>query len=271
MLDQRGLHIAPKTSGDPAAAEPVWMQIMVETRSAVVAEPHLADFFKESVLRHTSFEKALGNLLALRLSSQTVSTRVLGDILASVYDEQPGIGALARADLCAVCERDPATHRYLQPFLYYKGFLALQAHRIAHALWQGRRIDIASFIQMRSSEHFGVDIHPAARIGQGLMMDHAHGIVIGETAEIGTDVTLLHAVTLGGTGKMAGDRHPKIGDRVVIGAGATVLGNITVGTNARVAAGSVVLRSVPPGATVAGVPARIVGAEIPGLVDGGGI
>ena len=156
-------------------------------------------------------------------------------------------------------ERDPASHRLMQPMLFFKGFQALQAYRIGHWLWNNGRIDMAYFVQMRCSEVFGVDIHPAARIGTGVMIDHAHSIVIGETAVVGNDVSMLHSVTLGGTGKEDGDRHPKIGDGVMIGAGAKVLGNIRVGHSSRIAAGSVVLADVPPCKTVAGVPARIVG------------
>jgi serine O-acetyltransferase len=159
----------------------------------------------------------------------------------------------------AVYDRDPACHRFLQPLLYFKGFQAIQAYRVGHWMWGRGRKDIAYFIQMRVSEVFGIDIHPAARIGKGIMIDHAHSIVIGETAVVGDNVSMLHSVTLGGTGKETEDRHPKIGDGVLIGAGAKVLGNIRVGNCSRIAAGSVVLEEVPPCKTVAGVPARIVG------------
>jgi serine O-acetyltransferase len=159
----------------------------------------------------------------------------------------------------AVYERDPACHRFLQPILFFKGYQAVQAYRIGHWLWQAGRIDLSYFVQMRVSEVFGVDIHPAARVGKGIMIDHAHSIVIGETAVVGDNVSMLHSVTLGGTGKEDGDRHPKIGDGVLIGAGAKVLGNIHVGHCSRIAAGSVVLEDVPPNSTVAGVPARVVG------------
>ncbi|MEL7173999.1 MAG: serine O-acetyltransferase, partial [Pseudomonadota bacterium] len=169
------------------------------------------------------------------------------------------IGEAARADIMAVYERDPACERVLQPLLYFKGFLAIQCQRVAHHLWNNARRDVALYIQMRVSEMFSIDAHPAARIGKGLMIDHAHSIVIGETAVIGDDVSMLHGVTLGGTGKEGGDRHPKIADGVLIGAGAKVLGNITVGKCSRVAAGSVVLKAVPANTTVAGVPAKVVG------------
>ena len=165
----------------------------------------------------------------------------------------------ARADLVAVYERDPACHRMLQPIMYFKGYQAVQAYRIGHHLWKTGNLDLAYFVQMRVSEIFGIDIHPAARLGRGIMIDHAHSIVIGETAVVGDNVSMLHSVTLGGTGKEEEDRHPKIGDGVLIGAGAKVLGNIRVGNCSRIAAGSVVLHEVPPCKTVAGVPARIVG------------
>ena len=162
-------------------------------------------------------------------------------------------------DLVAIYERDPACHRLLQPILYFKGYQAVQAYRVSHYLWTHGQRDLAYFFQMRCSEVFGVDIHPAARIGKGIMIDHAHSIVIGETAVVGDNVSMLHSVTLGGTGKEDDDRHPKIGDGVLIGAGAKVLGNISVGHCSRIAAGSVVLHDVPPKSTVAGVPAKVVG------------
>ena len=170
-----------------------------------------------------------------------------------------GIHDAVRADLQAVEERDSACHELYVPFLYFKGFHALQAYRVAHWLWKQGRRAMARFLQMRSSEVFGVDIHPAARIGKGIMIDHAHSIVIGETAVVGDNVSMLHSVTLGGTGKEEEDRHPKIGDGVLIGAGAKVLGNITVGNCSRIAAGSVVLHDIAPCKTVAGVPAKVVG------------
>ena len=188
-----------------------------------------------------------------------MSEQILREIADDAFGRAPELAQAAMADLLAVYERDPATHRLMQPILFFKGFQALQAYRIGHWLWQQGRSDMAYFVQMRCSEVFGVDIHPAARIGIGVMIDHAHSIVIGETAVVGNDVSMLHSVTLGGTGKEDGDRHPKIGNGVMIGAGAKVLGNIHVGHHSRIAAGSVVLSDVPPCKTVAGVPARIVG------------
>jgi serine O-acetyltransferase len=184
---------------------------------------------------------------------------LLREIAEEAYGTDGSLLEMARADLAAVVERDPACHRFIQPLLYFKGYQALQAHRLSHWLWTQDRFDLAYFIQMRVSEIFGLDIHPAARLGQGLLIDHAHALVIGETAVVGNNVSLLHGVTLGGTGKAEGDRHPKIEDGVMIGAGAKVLGNIRVGHCCRIAAGSVVLTDIPPCKTVAGVPAKVVG------------
>jgi serine O-acetyltransferase len=195
----------------------------------------------------------------MKLASGEMSEQILREIADRAFEADPELGAAARSDLMAVFERDPACHRFLQPLLFFKGYQAVQAYRVGHWLWKSGGTDLAYFVQMRVSEVFGVDIHPAARIGKGIMIDHAHSIVIGETAVVGDNVSMLHSVTLGGTGKEDGDRHPKIGDGVLIGAGAKVLGNITVGRCSRIAAGSVVLEDVPPNSTVAGVPARVVG------------
>ncbi len=184
---------------------------------------------------------------------------VVREMVEEAYNNDASLIKAARADLVAIYERDPACHRLLQPILYFKGYQAVQAYRVGHYLWTKGQYDLAYFVQMRVSEIFGVDIHPAAKIGKGIMIDHAHSVVIGETAVVGDNVSMLHSVTLGGTGKEEQDRHPKIGDGVLIGAGAKVLGNITVGHCSRIAAGSVVLEAVPPCKTVAGIPARVVG------------
>lgn len=239
--------------------DPVWSRIEEEAREAVRQEPLLGGLIHSSVLHHPTMERALAYRFSLKLASGEMSEQILREIADEAYAEAPEIGQAARADIVAVYDRDPACHRFLQPMLYFKGFQALQAYRVAHWLWSIGRRDMAYFIQMRVSEVFGVDIHPAARIGRGIMIDHAHSIVIGETAVVGDNVSMLHSVTLGGTGKQDGDRHPKIGDGVLIGAGAKVLGNITVGRCSRIAAGSVVLKDVPPCTTVAGVPAKVVG------------
>lgn len=182
----------------------------------------------------------------------------LREIADEAYRDDPRLVTVAEADLKAVFERDPACKGYLQPFLFFKGFLALQTQRVAHWLWREGRETLAFYLQSRSSEIFQVDIHPATRIGSGVFVDHGTGIVIGETAVIGDDVSMLQGVTLGGTGAEQGDRHPKIGKGVLLGAGAKVLGNIVIGDYAKIASGSVVLKPVPPGCTAAGVPARLV-------------
>ena len=242
-----------------ANRDAIWAQIRDEAARAVHDEPLLGALIHAGLLHHSTFEAALAYRFSLKLASGEMSEQILREIADEAYASDPSLGQAARADIVAVFDRDPACHRYLQPILFFKGFQAVQAYRVGHWLWRQGRADLAYFVQMRTSEVFGVDIHPAARIGRGIMIDHAHSIVIGETAVVGDNVSMLHSVTLGGTGKEDGDRHPKIGDGVLIGAGAKVLGNITVGRCSRIAAGSVVLQEVPPCTTVAGVPARVVG------------
>jgi serine O-acetyltransferase len=242
-----------------AELDPVWHRIREEAEAAIAAEPLMGGLIHSGVLHHPTFERALAYRISLKLASNEMSEQILREIADEAYQDETELAAAARADLMAIYDRDPACHRYLQPLLYFKGFQAVQSYRLGHWLWQKGRTDLAYFVQMRVSEAFGVDIHPAARIGKGIMIDHAHSIVIGETAVVGDNVSMLHSVTLGGTGKEDGDRHPKIGNGVLIGAGAKVLGNISIGYCSRIAAGSVVLSDVPPCKTVAGVPARIVG------------
>ena len=242
-----------------AELDPVWSQITREAEEAVRDEPLLGGLIHSSVLHHATLEAALAFRMAQKLSSDEMSAQLLREIADQAYVADPTLGAAARADIVAVFDRDPACNRFLQPLMYFKGFQAVQSYRIGNWLWRQGREDFASFIQMRVSETYGVDIHPAARIGRGIMIDHAHSIVIGETAVVGDNVSMLHSVTLGGTGKEDEDRHPKIGDGVLIGAGAKVLGNIRIGNCSRVGAGSVVLHEVPPCKTVAGIPAKIVG------------
>jgi serine O-acetyltransferase len=239
--------------------DPVWQRIVEEGHAAILAEPLLGGLVHSSLLHHPSMERALAYRFSLKLASGEMSEQILREIADEAYASDPELGQMARADMVAVYERDPACHRFLQPILFFKGYQAVQAYRVGHWLWTNGRQDLAYFVQMRVSEAFGVDVHPAARIGRGIMIDHAHSIVIGETAVVGDNVSMLHSVTLGGTGKEDGDRHPKIGNGVLIGAGAKVLGNIHVGHCSRIAAGSVVLQDVPPCTTVAGVPARVVG------------
>ncbi|WBU53850.1 serine O-acetyltransferase [Paracoccus sp. SCSIO 75233] len=243
----------------PLSGKALWAQICDEARDAIATEPLLGALVHGGLLHHDNLASALAYRFALKLASGEMSQQLLREIADVAYASHPELVAAAEADLRAVYERDPATHRLIQPLLFFKGFQALQCYRVGHWLWSEGRRDMAYFVQMRCSEAFGVDIHPAARVGSGIMMDHAHSIVIGETAVVGDNVSMLHSVTLGGTGKADGDRHPKIGNGVLIGAGAKVLGNITVGRCSRIAAGSVVLDEVPPCKTVAGVPAQIVG------------
>ena len=239
--------------------DPVWDRVTADAREAVQAEPLLGGILHASILHHGCFECVLAYRFALKLASNEVSEQILREIADEAYKSEPDIGQAARADLVAVYERDPACQRLIQPLMFFKGYQAVQAYRIAHWLWKQGRRDMAYMIQSRCSEVFGVDIHPGAVIGRGLMIDHAHSIVIGETAVVGDNVSMLHSVTLGGTGKEDDDRHPKIGSGVLIGAGAHVLGNIRIGNCSRIAAGSVVLQEVPSCKTVAGVPAKIVG------------
>ncbi|WP_146587340.1 serine O-acetyltransferase [Puniceibacterium confluentis] len=248
-----------ETRAKVAALDPVWARIMHEAEDAVASEPLLGGLVHYSVLHHPTIERALAYRTSLKLASGEMSEQILREICDEAYQSDPDLALAARADIVAVYERDPACHRFLQPLLFFKGFQAIQSYRVANWLWREGRRDLAYLFQMRCSEVFGVDIHPAARLGRGIMIDHAHSIVIGETAVVGDNVSMLHSVTLGGTGKEEEDRHPKIGDGVLIGAGAKVLGNIKVGHCSRIAAGSVVLEEVPPCKTVAGVPARIVG------------
>ncbi|WP_297977309.1 serine O-acetyltransferase [uncultured Amaricoccus sp.] len=248
-----------RTQASVAAVDPVWTTIRSEAEQVVLDEPLMASLVHAGILHHSSLERALSYRIAQKLASPEMSELILRELADEAYQGDRQLGVSARVDILAVFERDPACHRYIQPLLFFKGFQALQCYRIGHWLWTQGRKDMAYFIQMRTSEVFGVDIHPGARVGNGIMIDHAHSIVIGETAVVGNNVSMLHSVTLGGTGKEDGDRHPKIGDGVLIGAGAAVLGNIRVGGCSRIAAGSVVLQDVPPCKTVAGVPARVVG------------
>ena len=225
----------------------------------MAGEPALTGFVFATVVNHTRLEDAIAHRVAQRLNHSDVDAGLILQTFQDVLDSQPDLSPSIRADLAAVYDRDPACTRYLEPLLFFKGFHALVTHRFAHELWRQGRKDFALYLQSQSSKIFSTDIHPAARFGRGIMLDHATGFVVGETAVVGDNCSFLHAVTLGGSGKVTGDRHPKIGAGVLIGAGAKVLGNIHVGNCALVAAGSVVLQDVPPHMTVAGVPARVVG------------
>jgi serine O-acetyltransferase len=243
---------------DPAAPPPVWAAMRNQAYAAAKNEAALASLLAAVILNHETLGDALSYQLARKLGDQELRAMSVRDIAEEAYESEPALVEKAEADLRAVFERDPACKGYVQPFLFFKGFQALQTQRIAHWLWSQGRETLAFYLQSRMSEIFQVDIHPATRIGQGVFVDHGTGIVIGETAVIGDDVSMLQGVTLGGTGAERGDRHPKIGKGVLLGAGAKVLGNITIGDYAKVASGSVVLKPVPPGCTAAGVPARLV-------------
>ncbi|XP_044497405.1 serine acetyltransferase 1, chloroplastic-like [Mangifera indica] len=250
------------TRGVVSDDQDLWLKIQDEAKSDVEQEPILSNYYFTSILSHQSLETALANLLSIKLSSSSLSEGTLYDIFTGVLveDDETIIKAV-KADLRAVKERDPACISYVHCLLNFKGFLACQAHRIAHKLWSQGRKALALLIQNRVSEIFSVDIHPGAKMGSGILFDHATGVVIGETAVIGDNVSILHNVTLGGTGKASGDRHPKIGDGVLIGAGTCILGNIRIGDGAKVGAGSVVLKDVPARTTAVGNPARLIGGK----------
>lgn len=241
--------------------DPTWARIRAEAEAVLRSEPALAGFVMSTVLNHDRLEEAAGHRLAARLDHVDVPGALIRQAYEEAVEADPTIGQALRADLMAVADRDPACTRLIEPLLHFKGFHAVQTHRLAHWLWTSGRRDFALYLQSRASSVFQVDAHPAAPFGRGVFFDHATGVVIGETAVIEDNVSLLHGVTLGGTGKSTEDRHPKIRRGVLIGAGASILGNIEVGHCSRVAANSVVLRDVPPNVTVAGVPARIVGAS----------
>ena len=239
--------------------DPVWNRLRQEAEFVARAEPALATFIFTTILNHDSLELAVIHRVANRLGHAALPSDLIVQTYRELVEADRKVGEGFRADILAVADRDPACSRLIEPVLYFKGFHALQTHRLAHWLWNQGRRDLALYFQSRASEIFQVDINPAARIGTGVFLDHATGLVVGQTAVIGDDVSILQGVTLGGTGKERGDRHPKIGRGVLIGAGAKILGNIEVGPCARIAAGSVVLQPVPRNTTVAGVPARVVG------------
>ncbi len=244
---------------DIRAAGSLWKAIRHEVKLRADFEPIMSTFFHATVLNHDTFEGALSFLLAGKIDSPVVSAMAIREIIDEAYQEDRSIIRAAEIDIKAIRTRDPACNSYSTPLLFYKGFHALQTYRVAHWLWHQERHSLAFYFQNQMSQIFGVDIHPAAKIGCGIMLDHATGIVIGETAIVEDDVTMLHGVTLGGTGKEQGDRHPKVRQGVLIGASASIIGNIEIGTGAKVGAGSVVMSDVPEHVTVAGVPAVVVG------------
>ncbi|KAI5055245.1 hypothetical protein GOP47_0030390 [Adiantum capillus-veneris] len=244
---------------DLISDDPIWAAIRAEARLEAEREPLLSSFLYASILAHPCFERSLGFVLANRLKNATLLATQLMDVFDDVLTRDANIRQAVRLDVQAVKDRDPSCRSYSSALLYLKGYHALQSYRVAHVLWNRGQMVLALALQSRISEVFAVDIHPAARIGKAILLDHGTGVVIGETAVVGDRVSMLQGVTLGGTGKIAGDRHPKIGEGVLIGAGATILGNISVGRGAMVAAGSLVLKDVPPHSMVAGTPARVVG------------
>lgn len=239
--------------------ESFWNNIAEEARTLVSYEPILAHFYHATLLRHKNLGSALSYILSQKLANTIMPAIAIDEIFQDAYKMNPSMISSAVYDLKAVCQRDPVVDKYSTPLLYLKGFHALQAYRIGHWLWSEKRCSLAIYLQNEISISFAVDIHPAARIGYGIMLDHATGIVIGETSLIENDVSILQSVTLGGTGKSNGDRHPKIREGVMIGAGAKILGNIEIGHGAKIGAGSVVLHSIPPYTTAAGIPAKIIG------------
>ncbi len=250
---------AARKSAHIQSVDPVWEAVRAGASQILETESSLANLVLSNILNHETFEEALAHRLAARLDHEDVSAAMIRQAFAEALRDNPEIAQAARVDLAATLERDPACHRAVEPLLYFKGYQAIQTHRFAHAMFKAGRRDFALYLQSRSSQVFQVDINPAVVMGKGIMLDHGTGLVIGETAVIGDNVSMLQNVTLGGTGKSDEDRHPKIGNGVLIGAGAKVLGNIKVGDCSRIGAGSVVLKEVPPRTTVAGVPAKVIG------------
>jgi serine O-acetyltransferase len=244
-----------------ASCDPVWAQLRTEAAEMAEREPALAGFIHATVLNHDRLEDAISYHMARKLGGEDLSPLQVRETFDEAIAADPDIGVAFRADLSAVLDRDPACHSFAEAFLYYKGFHALESWRIAHWLWGQCRNGMALFFQSRISQLFAVDINPAARMGRGIMIDHATGVVIGETAVVEDDVSIMQDVTLGGTGKESGDRHPKVRRGVLLSLGAKVLGNIEIGEYSRVGAGSVVLTSVPPHCTAVGVPAKLINCK----------
>ncbi|MBT1451737.1 serine O-acetyltransferase [Glaciecola sp. XM2] len=243
----------------PVTSEAFWFSLKEEAKAVAQKEPLLASYLHACVSSHHNFEDSLSFILANKVSDEVMPALTVNEMFDEAYLLNPAMVEAALLDAQAIVQRDPAVSSYLPVLIHFKGFQALQVHRLAHYLWQKGRKHLALFLQSRNSQVFSVDIHPAAKIGKGVMFDHATGIVIGETAVVEDNVSILQEVTLGGTGNESGDRHPKIGEGVMIGSGAKILGNIKIGKGTKVGAGSVVLDDVPPCVTVVGVPAKIVG------------
>jgi len=247
---------------DELPTDGIWRRLQEEVEQKALAEPILASYLHATILNHRCLEDALSFHLASKLAGPNLAAMSIREVIGEAFNISPSIQEAIRADLEAIASRDPASHGVSEPFLHYKGFHALESYRTANWLWEQGRQALACYLQNRISELFGVDIHPAAKIGKGILIDHATGVVIGETAVIEDDVSMLHEVTLGGTGRETGDRHPKVRRGVLIGAGAKILGNVVIGEGAKVGAGSVVLNDVPAHSIVAGVPAKVVGRPV---------
>ncbi len=263
MIRSNFAHLALVSNDDVGLrdfTDTLWLRLRQEAEQALAKAPMLAGLFVDSILNQSGFEAAVCHRVSSRLKNDVVSCQLLIETFRRAFAADPEIGRALRADIAAVIERDPACERFIEPFLYFKGFHAIQTHRLAHYLWMNGERDFALYLQSRSSDIFQTDIHPAARFGRGIFLDHATGLVVGETTVVEDDVSLLQGVTLGGTGKETADRHPKVRKGAMIGAGAKILGNIEIGQSARIAAGSVVLRPVEAHATVAGIPAKVIKA-----------
>ena len=260
-IDERHANEVAQLSeqGQFGGAPTLWDAIRSEAEVLAKQEPILGSFYHATILNHDSLGAALSFQLASKLDSAVLPALLIREVITDAMEQDESILKAAEIDIIATHTRDAACQHFSTPLLYFKGFLALQTHRVAHWLWQQGRTALALFLQGQVSTTMGVDVHPAARIGSGIMLDHATGIVIGETSVVEDDVSILHSVTLGGTGKKGGDRHPKIRRGVLIAAGAKVIGNLEIGEGAKIGAGSVVLQDVPPHTTVAGVPAKVVG------------
>ena len=253
------MHSTSASTDTATGADPIWGQIRAEADRIIASEPDLASFVYANVLNHDSLEAAVAHRIATRLEHHEVPGDLIRHSFAEVLAAEPDLSGVFRDDIAAVFERDPACTRMIEPLLYLKGFHAIEAHRLAHWLYKQGRRDFAFYLQSTASVVLQTDIHPAVPMGRGVFLDHATSLVVGGTAVIEDDVSILQDVTLGGTGKETGDRHPKIRRGVLVGAGAKILGNIEIGEGSHVGAGSVVLKPVPPGSTVAGVPAKVIG------------
>ncbi|MGK2895332.1 serine O-acetyltransferase [Klebsiella michiganensis] len=247
---------------DLTATNTFWIRLYQEAKDLAEQGSAMTKLMQNGILKHTNFGEALASRLSLKLANGDINEENMKIVVGKTLQCAPCIIQAALADMQAVYERDPACHSTVQVFFFFKGYLALQAHRIAHYLYNHHHPEVAYHIQNRCSEMFGIDIHPAAQLGKGIMFDHTHGIVIGETAVVGDNVSVLHGVTLGATNQSRGDRHPKIGNRVIIGAGAKILGNVKIGEGCYIGAGAVVLEEMPPFSIAVGIPARTIQNKI---------